>query len=277
MPLPAAITWYGGKQQLARRIDALLPKTPAYAEPFVGGGALLFHRAPSKIEAINDIDGDLINFYRVLRDPATAARFVERLELTPYSEREWRDARDPTDEPVERACRFYVLIRQSYSSGGGSWGYSNARNINGGICNPASVWRNKISGLDAIIERLSNVQIFDRSWFNFALTFNNANSLLYLDPPYLASTRADTNHVYQNEMMAAHEHEALLDFCRQSQAAIALSGYHSDLYDRALADWNSVDLETELRSAPRTGGLRKRIEVVWRNPRCMELVDPRLL
>src|SRR5690348_9349421 len=109
----APFPWYGGKQSLVPILRDLLPPHQVYLEAFGGGASLLCGKAPSRLEVYNDMDGGLVHFFRVLRDPECAARLRASLDLTPYARAEFRACQatwmDAADD-VERARRWFVAV-----------------------------------------------------------------------------------------------------------------------------------------------------------------------
>jgi len=260
--------WYGGKFSHLEWLLPLLPEARHYCEPFAGSGAVLLNRAPSPVETYNDIDGDVVNFFRVLREhPEALARAIA---LTPFSREEFHQAitgvpkaTPPSRRALERARMFYVRARQARTGLAqtatlGRW--ANCRDTSrAGMSGVVSRWLGGVDGLPEIGERLIRVQIENRPAADVIRLYDGPDTLFYCDPPYLHATRGDTR-AYGFEMDEdAHVGlAALLHGCR---AKVALSGYRNALMDRLYRDWRRFDA-----GARRCHSVKKmRRESLWMN------------
>jgi DNA adenine methylase len=236
--------WYGGKFS---HLDWLLPHLPAchhYCEPFAGSGAVLLNRHPASVETYNDIDGDVVNFFRVLREqPQELQRAIA---LTPFSREEFHRAiceggADASE--LERARRFYVRARQARTGLAqtatlGRW--ANCKNTSrAGMSGVVSRWLGGIDGLPDIAERLLRVQIENRPAIEILRLYDSPDTLFYCDPPYVHSTRGDTN-AYGYELQEL-EHRQLAEALHRVRGKVALSGYRSALYDTLFKGWRRYD------------------------------------
>ncbi len=236
--------WYGGK---FNHLDWLLPLLPAahhYCEPFAGSAAVLLNRIPAPVETCNDIDGEVVNFFRVLREePLELARVIA---LTPFSREEFHRA--IADEPgvenkLERARRFYVRARQArtglaQTASLGRW--ANCKNTSrAGMSGVVSRWLGGVEGLPEIGLRLLRVQIENRPATDVIRLYDGPNTLFYCDPPYLHDTRGDSN-AYGFEM-SHPEHIALAAVLHRCTGKVAISGYRNDLMDKLYKDWRRFD------------------------------------
>ncbi len=226
-----AFGWYGGKYS---HLDWLLPLLPAchhYCEPFGGSAAVLFNRAPSPIETYNDIDGEVVNFFRVLRDEPEP--LIRAIGLTPFSREEFAIACkiDPSLDAIERARRFYVRARQvraglAQSASLGRW--ANCKNTSrAGMAGAVSRWLGAVEDLPNIALRLLRVQIENRPAIDVIRLYDSPSTLFYCDPPYIHDTRGDNN-AYAYEM-SNEEHCELASVLDSVQALVAISGYDCDL------------------------------------------------
>jgi DNA adenine methylase len=256
--LTPPLKWHGGKNYLADRIIDLMPRHLHYCEPYFGGGQVLFRRDPADrrlrwdgptsdgrkadgvSEVVNDIDGDLMKFYAVLKDPGTFAALRHRLSLTLFSESEWQDAyrllSGPDGSPVDRAAALFVQVRQSMAGRRTEFTPITRTRLRGGRNGEVNAWSNAIEGLAAAHERLRDVVVLCRQALEVIRQHDGPATLLYLDPPYLHETRAATEAYGRFEMTEA-DHRRLLDLLRVVKGKVVLSGYPSALYDRALAGW----------------------------------------
>lgn len=245
----------GSKWNLANRIVDLLPKHKSYLEPYFGSGAVLFTKPPSAIETVNDLNEDIVNLFEIVRD--NPDKLVERLFLTPYSRKVYDEVftKQPADK-IEKAVHFVIKSVMSHGF----------RTIE------KSGWKNDINGrekayavrhwneLPEIIQemtlRLKQVQIENRPALELIKRFNKSDVCMYIDPPYMLSTRTRKQYSYE---MSDEDHAELLDVICQSKAKILLSGYDSELYNDKLKDWHRLEF-----SATAEKGL-KRTEVLWLN------------
>lgn len=249
-PMP----YSGGKQTIAEQIVDVLPPHSHYVEPFCGAMSVLLAKTPSKIETVNDINGDLVAFWRVLRDrPAELERVCA---LTPHSREEFvaSHERDGLDD-LERARRVWVNLSQSRGS---QLRRSGWRFVHG--TNRMALSR-YLSGYVARIapaaERLHGVSIEQRDAIDCIEAYGRSDACLYVDPPYLGETRYGDQ--YEHEFASRADHELLLAALLATPAAVVLSGYAHPLYDEALTAWHRVEM-----SATNVNGAR-RTEVVWTN------------
>lgn len=257
--------WYGGKFSHLDWLLPLLPSCHHYCEPFAGSGAVLLNRAPSPVETYNDLDGEVCNFFRVLRDHKNA--LVESIGLTPFSREEFEIAckLDPAVEPVERARRFYVRARQvrtglAQTATLGRW--ANCKNTSrAGMSGVVSRWLGAVEQLPAIAERLLRVQIENRPAEEVIRLYDDERTLFYCDPPYIHSTRGDSK-AYCHEM-TDDQHVSLAEALNACVGMVALSNYDCDLMQHLYpaSRWRKV------MSGPRTNHATKgtRFEVLWVN------------
>lgn len=273
------LKWHGGKHYLAERIINLMPercKRPHapdasdpgwlhYCEAYFGGGAVLLLNDPTGIsEVVNDINGRLTNFWRVLQGEETFARFSRMIEAIPFSEVEWQHAAEYQggDDPIEDAVRFFVHCRQSLAGRMMAFAPLSRTRTRRAMNEQASAWLNAVAGLAEVHARLQRVAILNQDALDVIRRQDGNRTLFYLDPPYLGETRV-ADEVYAHEM-TTKQHEDLLDTICQCKGRVLLSGYRSELYDRRLADWNRHEFTLPNQAA---GGKEKRrmVEVVWCN------------
>jgi DNA adenine methylase len=276
MSLNPPLKWHGGKHYLARRIVALMPPHLHYVEPYFGGGAVLLARDPEDpslwlaphlgvSEVVNDINRRLINFWRVLRDAAHFERFRRAVEAIPLARTEWEAAHTHAHDgkdPVADAVAFFVDCRQSRS--GLMKGFTpmtrnrTRRGMNGNV----SEWLSAVEGLPAVHKRLMRVFIENIPALELIRREDAPGTLFYCDPPYLHETRSATD-AYAHEM-TEKDHQELLDVLRQCKGKVVLSGYPSNLYDRALVHWNRHTFDLPNNAA--AGKQKDReTEVLWCN------------
>src|SRR6185437_7892632 len=188
-----AFGWYGGKFSHLEWLLPLLPVCHHYCEAFAGSAAILLNRDPSPVETYNDLDGEVVNFFRVLRDKKE--RLVEAIGLTPFSREEFARActLDPKVSDFERARRFYVRARQvrtglAQTASIGRW--ANCMNTSRqGMSGVISRWLGAVEDLPLIATRLLRVQIENRPAADVIKLYDSKDTLFYCDPPYVHETR----------------------------------------------------------------------------------------
>jgi DNA adenine methylase len=267
-----ALRWHGGKYLLAERILAFFPPHRCYTETFGGAASILLQKPRAHAEVYNDLDDQVVGLFRVLQDPASATRLIELLRLTPFARREFQIAYDVTDDPIEAARRLVIRSFMGFGSnahsatarGHRSTGFRSNSNRSG--TTPARDWANYPDALPAIIERLQGVVIENRDALTLMCRHDGAQTLHYVDPPYLQETRR-REHMYRHEM-TAKDHIKLLAGLRKLAGMVVLSGYASDLYDQRLKTWERIEIPSF------ADGARPRIEVLWLNPTCAAALKP---
>lgn len=216
-------------------------------------------------EIYNDLDGELINLFRVLRDPAQGSWLVQLVELTPFGREEFVGAYKRTRDPVERARRLLVRSFMGFGSAATYMGHRTGFRANSSRSGttPAHDWRTYPAILVEIIERLQGVVIENRDFAAIVAQHDSPETLVYADPPYPHSTRTfrrrASGQVYHHEMSDA-DHRRMAEVLRGLRSMVVVSGYACDLYDRDLfPDWMRVTSETF------ADGARPRTEVLWLN------------
>lgn len=258
----APFAYYGGKTGIAGRIVQMMPPHRNYIEPFAGSLAVLFAKTPVTNEIVNDIDGAITTFFRVLRDTPDALERVCR--LTPYARDEYAAAAVPADTDLEVARRFWVRVNQSFAKTAGAttgWSVTTARTQSA----PASV-QGRIDRFHACAQRLARVAIENCEAADLVRRLADRDTVVYCDPPYLSSTRRTCAHDYRHDLGSVEAHENLADALHATDATVLLSGYRSDLYDRLYRDWLRVDISVHVNSAKSVArGRRRTTECVWSN------------
>jgi DNA adenine methylase len=253
--------YYGGKIMLGSRIANLFPAHGHYVEPFCGSLAVLLAKPPSTM-AVNDLDGEIVNFWRVLRSrPAELARVCA---LTPHSLAEFREAENfEGGGELERARRLWVRLTQGRSGRLKRTGWRHYVDTARSTVGMPGYLDGYVDRMAAVVERLHHVSLECRAALDLCEWYGRSpDVLLYVDPPYLGSTRASD--CYRHEMPSEADHRALAAALRTARAAVVLSGYPSDLYDLELyPDWHRVTLAAGTGQNAETWG--NRTEVLWSN------------
>ncbi|MDQ2730188.1 MAG: DNA adenine methylase [Armatimonadota bacterium] len=236
--------WYGGKFSHLAWLLPLLPACHHYCEPFSGSGAVLLNRQPSPVETYNDIDGEVVNFFRALRDQPD--ELTRAIGLTPFSREEFYDAVSPRTETLsdlERARRFFVRARQARTGLAqtatlGRW--ANCKDTSrAGMSGVVSRWLGSIEDLPEIAMRLLRVQIENRPAVDAIRLYDGPDTLFYCDPPYPHASRGDSK-AYGFEM-SDREHRELSETLHHCKGKVAISSYHCDLMDELYSDWRRYD------------------------------------
>lgn len=236
--------WYGGKFSHLEWLLPLLPKAHHYCEPYSGSAAVLVNREPSPVETYNDIDGDVVNFFRVLRD--RHEELIRSIALTPFSREEFHLAvNGPTQgvSDLERARRFYIRARQARTGLAqtatlGRW--ANCKNTSrAGMSGVVSRWLGGVDALQEIAHRLLRVQIENRPAIDIIRLYDDDKTLFYCDPPYMHETRGDSK-AYGFEM-TSEQHWELAETLQQCKGLTAISGYRCDAMDTWYKGWRRFD------------------------------------
>ncbi len=235
-----AFGWYGGKFSHLNWLLPLLPKAHHYCEPFAGSAAVLLNREPALVETYNDLDGEVVNFFRVLR--AQKETLIEAIGLTPFARAEFEQAFERSAAPIsdlERARRFFVLARQvrtglAQQASAGRWAHC-VLTSRAGMAGAVSRWLGSVEGLSEIVQRLLRVQIEHASAIEVIRRYDTEQTLFYCDPPYPHDSRGDKR-AYAYEMRDQDHHE-LAEVLRYVRAKVAISGYHCALMDDLYKDW----------------------------------------
>jgi DNA adenine methylase len=269
-PTRPLLRYHGGKWRLAPWIVGFFPPHRVYVEPFGGAGSVLLRKPRSYAEIYNDLDGEVVALFRVLRDPQAAERLRILLEYTPYSRTEFELSYEPTDDAVEQARRTLVRSWMAHGSSG-LRGHSTGFRIGSQRerTTPSHDWRGFPAALPAIVDRLRGVVIEKRPAAQIMARHDKPDTLFYVDPPYMFATRSakrignDLFHGYRHEMDDAG-HAALLEQLIGLVGMVVVSGYATALYDTALAGWRRVE------TAAFADRGEARTEVLWLNPACVD-------
>jgi DNA adenine methylase len=280
----SAFAWYGGKFSQLDWLLPLLPPCRHFVDVFGGSGAVVMNRPPSPLETYNDLDKDVVHFFRVIRDPTKLQELLRQLELTPYSREErtmahlslHRPESEEIDE-IERARLFFVLARQStrgqvqfQGSPLGIWKFTRDV-LSRGMAGTVSSWQYGIDGLAAVAARFRTIQVENYPAIRIIELYDTPDTLFYCDPPYVQDTR-ETSHRrrdYTNEM-SDNDHRALAAVLHKIKGRAAISGFPSQLYDELYGDWNKIMMPriSGASAAYRQDGNKEasdRIEVLWTN------------
>jgi len=269
---PMPFQWQGSKARIAHWIADRLPPHRRYVEPFAGTAAVLFAKAPSPIEVLNDANEDIVSVFRCLQDPAMARRLHRRLRYTPLSRAEWLKARErePGLDPVERAARFLIRQMQGFSGkpDGSTWG--------GGLGDGDKLgWSRVLRRWGFFRRRLRHVALECGDWRDVWDRYDAPDTLIYADPPYLTADLDED--MYDGLLFRPTDHEALVARALASRAMVLISGYRHPIYEALeRAGWVREERRVPLGVTGRTQATRGaggrlapdhyRVECLWWSP-----------
>jgi len=262
-----AFGWYGGKYNHLDWLLSLLPRCHHFCEPYGGSAAVLINREPSPIETYNDIDGDVVNFFRVLRDQKE--ELIEKIGLTPFSYEEYvtatKEKNHSTLTDLERARLFYVRARQTRTglaqgATPGRWAHCRLTS-RAGMAGAVSRWLGAVEDLPLIAQRLLRVQIENRPAIDVIQRYDSRETLFYCDPPYPHEARGDI-HAYGFEM-TDEQHRELADVLHSVEGKVAISSYRCPLMDKLYHDWHCVEGPEKMIHSVK----QNRTEALWVNYR----------
>lgn len=270
-PTRPALRYMGGKWRLAPAILSHFPHHKTYVEPFGGAASVLLRKPRAFQEVYNDLDGEIVGLFRVLRDPDGAAELARLIELTPFARDEFEASYERSPDPIENARRTVVRSFMGFGSTAVALrrrtGFRAISERNGK--HPARDFAGMPAALLAISDRMRGVVIENRPALDVMARCDGPNTLIYADPPYLHATRSakrvhgTLEHAYAFEMTDAG-HGELLAWLAGCRSMVVLSGYPNALYEAALASWRRVEIRAL------ADGARKRTEVLWINPAAVD-------
>ena len=258
------LRYFGGKWRIGEWVISHFPPHRCYVEPFGGGASALLRKSPSPIEVYNDADGEVVNFFRMLRD--RAGELTMAVALTPYAKAELDETYKPAGDDLERARRLFVRSWQGRGGARNQWrtGWRYQRSDNQRkrvVCD----WDETARLLD-VAERLKQVQIDCDDALAVIKRYDTTETLFYCDPPYVSSTRGArwATHAYAHEM-DDQAHRQLGELLLAGIKGMAVvSGYHSPLYDELYGDWQSYTQTTLTEGSGK--GKPHATEVLWLSP-----------
>jgi DNA adenine methylase len=262
-PSRPPIRYHGSKWRIAPWIIAQFPEHRNYVEVFGGGAGVLLRKPRSIVEVYNDLDEQVVNFYRVLRDPKTCDELIQSIALSPFSRQEFAGSYTPSECPVESARRF--AIRCYMGHGTCSVDPKDSNGFRSCDIRAGKSYAREWSGIPAAIadaaERFIGVTIECLDYRKLIPKFSDKQTLLYIDPPYPMATRAAGGKGYVHEL-TDHDHRQLAWLLHSTKSKVIISGYPCDLLDGLYACWKREEKAT---TANGQSGAVKRTEVVWKN------------
>jgi DNA adenine methylase len=258
-PTRPILRYHGGKWILADWIISHFPEHRVYVEPFGGAASVLMQKDRSYAEVYNDLDGEVVNLFRVCRE--SPEELLTSIKLTPFSRIEFKGAYIPSDDPIEQARKTIVKSYMGFGSAAISQTTGFRSNSNRSGTTPAQDWRNFPKGLAMIIDRLQGVVIENRDAKEVMQAHDGVNTLHYVDPPYVLDTRhnGQKTTAYRFEMKN-EEHEQLCLFLQSLKGYVILSGYDHPIYNELLQRWRIISRKAL------ADGAKERTEVLWISP-----------
>jgi DNA adenine methylase len=268
--------WLGSK---ATMLDTILPNIPEhrhYVEPFCGTAIVYLRKPLAKLNTLNDIDNNIVNFFRVLQDRDKTKELLRRLRYTPWSKAEYKKAclllssgRELDD--ITRAWAFYVAqymsMKKSYYSDpqGENFGYKSKVGA-GELC--YRTFTHRVRRLVENAQKLRQCQIMNDDGIDVMKRFDGKDVFMFVDPPYLSTTVRSKDKIYAAEYNDELHHR-LLDFVQTAKSKIMLASYPNELYDKLLdCGWVRIDKMKCISAGHYTSKRRKqtrRIESLYLN------------
>lgn len=252
------LKWPGTKWSIAGEIVSLMPEHKIYLEPFFGSGAVFFSKKPCNTEILNDLDSEVYNLFKCIRDfPEEMSQLIL---FTPYSREEYKKSYYRTGTNLEKARQF--LIRSNMARAGmqyysSSWRHAGPALGGKSYQRVSGEWSKLPENIIEASKRLKDAEIECTNAIDLIKKYNRSDCLLYVDPPYLLSTRKQR--YYNVEMTDEKDHTELLEVLKCHKGPVLLSGYDSELYKDMLRDWNFTEFETKAEQG------KKRVEIIWTN------------
>ena len=221
---------------------------------------MFFNKAPAKHEVINDLSGDVVNLFRVIRE--RGKELAALIEMTPWAREEYELSHESSNDPLERARRFVVRAQQGHGTDGLRGGNTWSRSQHDRPGWRPRRWHLIPDDIEGLISRLGETEIDNRDAVILVHDYAEPDVLIYADPPYVYETRTGGK-MYQYEMTDA-DHLALLDTLDAHPGPVVLSGYHCPLYDDRLAHWTYRERRVQAEKG------NSRVEVLWLNQVCVD-------
>jgi DNA adenine methylase len=270
-----ALRYHGGKFRIAQWVMGFFPPHTCYVEPFGGAAGVLLQKPRAYAEVYNDLDNDVVNFFRVLQDADLRTQLLERIALTPYARAEFEKAWKPGRGQVERARRLAIRAQMGFGSGGATKGTTGFRvDTKRKYGTAQSLWAEYPDAIAEAGQRLQGVLIENKPAIEVMQAHDAPTTVFFVDPPYVHSTRypgaGGPRGSYRHEMTDA-DHITLLEAVQRLEGMVVLNGYESKLYADRLSGWERHTMEARISSAR---GTVMRTEVVWLNQACVDGLRP---
>jgi DNA adenine methylase len=258
--LRTPISYYGGKQSMLKEILPLIPQHRIYTEVFFGGGAVFWAKQPTEVEVINDLNAEVVNFYKQAK--SNFSELKKLIDVSLHSRDIYADAMHIYKRPhlfseLYRAWAFWVTTNQGFSTMIGTWGYTNNNK------SPLKNANKRIAFDEQICKRLDAVQVECNDAIKILKARNKEDAFHYIDPPYIE--------VHQGHYAGylRSDFEDLLKTCEQIKGKFLLSTYPTDILAEytKMNDWYTVEISKPLCASKVTDGAKRKykIEVLTAN------------
>ena len=255
------LLYHGSKYRIAEWIISYFSQHRIFLDLFGGSASLLLKKPRAEIEIYNDLDGEIVNLLKVVRD--RGPELAQKLYLTPYARDEFKKSFTPSDDSLEQARR--TMVRSFQGFGGACTTAIKGSKISSESFRvaykhgnrPQVSWQNLPENLLYINERLKGVCIENLDFRKALKRYNKSDVLVYADPPYLSKVR-DYGKDYRFELSQS-DHIELSELLHEHKGPVIISGYSSNLYDRLYKGWIRKEYLTHSLSN------KKCTEIIWMN------------
>ena len=253
----AALKYFGGKWKSAPWYIENMPPHRTFVDLFGGGANITLRKPRSKYEIYNDLDGEVINFFRVIQNTETCQKLLRLIKRTPYARQVFYDAYNPTDDPIRRAANMAIKSHMSiHVSAMWKGKGSNFHSTTSTSRCQATTWIKFQRTIPQVRQRLQGVVIENKDAIKLIPQFDYPDTLFFADPPYMPETRSKTTYGCE---MTPEQHASLLDALIQAQGNAMVCGYDSALYREKLAGWKLLTRK----GLAMMSGHKCRIECLW--------------
>lgn len=254
--------YIGAKTKLLEWIYSFFPEHTTFVDVFGGTGVVTFNKIPSKNDVYNDINSNIVNFYRVLRNEYKRNQLQDLIALTPYSREEFNSCKESSEDEVEEARRFYVRQNQSFSATGRTWGFEKNKNC--------TVSRFYNTALGEVLARMQSITFENVSFEKCFELYDSETTLFYCDPPYV-ETWGTYEYAY---FFGEEEQKKLIDTVKNVQGFVIISGYQHDSFNELLEfGWTmkTKEFKCTMKNTKQSKDVnRDRTECLYLSPRVVE-------
>jgi DNA adenine methylase len=265
-PKHPVLTYYGGKWKLASWILSFFPAHQTYLEPCGGAASVLLNKPRCELEIFNDLDQEVVNFFKILRE--RPKELIRQIRLTPWARAEYELSAEPCeDDDLERARRFWIGVQMAIS---GSHGYQTGFSIiksHRNVHNHPKLFDKDLKALEFAYERFAGVQIENLDALDCIRKYDDPETLIYFDPPYLSKIRAHTR--YKTEAGDRDFHTRAAQLLNECAGLVVVSGYQSPLYTKRYENrgWSRFDKRSQTRAG------NHKTESIWLSPRTVKALN----
>ena len=255
--MKSPIKYYGGKSYMTNIIIDHFPKEyEVYVEGFGGGASVLFQKEKTPLEVYNDLGENVYSLFKVLSDKDMFERLKEKMDLTFYSEEIRQEFKNDLRGELSLEDRAYKYLFVNRSSFNGVGGFSTTMIVRRNMSKSCSDYLSMIDKLPEIHNRLSSVIIEHKDIMALLDKYDNEKTFMYLDPPYVMSTRASSQK-YECDM-TDEQHIAFVDRLTRCKCKWLVSGYDNSIYDVLTQNFNKIEFKS-----PNSGS--SATEILWKN------------